>query len=89
LKFSNLPVQSSHHCVSCAHKKKTVSHFFEQVANATSMQMIMCNYLLFPYQLLMSRWLKCTIMGLCWTVTPTTTFRRASLCMQNGLQVVV
>lgn len=45
LKFSKLPVQSSHDCVTCAHQKKAGFHFFEQVAN-DSVQLFSVSYII-------------------------------------------
>ncbi len=49
LKFSKLLVQSSHHCVICAHQKSSFSFLWTSCkCFGTSMQMIMYNSLLFP-----------------------------------------
>lgn len=67
-----------HIIVSLVHIKKAVSHFFEQVANALVHPCKWLCTILFcflHYQLLMSCWSKCIIMGLCWIVSPPTTFR--------------
>ena len=49
LKFSKLPVQSSHHCVNGAHQKSSFSFLWTSCkGTCTFMQMIMYNSLLFP-----------------------------------------
>ena len=49
LKFSKLPVQSSHQCVTCAHEKNSFSFIWTRCkCFGTSMHMIMYNSLLFP-----------------------------------------
>ena len=48
-KFSKLPVQSSHQCVTCAHEKNSFSVIWTRCkCFGTSMHMIMYNSLLFP-----------------------------------------
>ena len=58
---------------SLVHIKKAVSHFFEHVANALVhsckwLCTILCSFL--HYQLLMSCWSKCIVMGHYWIVSP-------------------
>ena len=62
-----------HIIVSLVHIKKVVSHVFEQVANALVhsckwLCTVLCSFL--HYQLLMSCWSNCIVMGLYWIVSP-------------------